>query len=62
MPDLEKIPRVRPFLRCLNIPDSEYELLKKMSVADDRSQSAFVRKLINKEWNKEKRKEVAQVG
>ncbi len=56
--------RVRPFLRCLNIPDQEVEMLKKLSMADGVSRSAIVRRLIKKEWQKFERgrKEVAQVG
>ena len=54
--------RIRPFLRCLNIPDSDWELLKRMSLDDGRSLSSFTRKLIKKEWQKEKKKEFATVG
>lgn len=54
----EKKSRVRPFSRCLNLPDSEWELLRRMSLNDGRSLSSFARKLIKKEWQKsEKRKE-----
>ena len=54
--------RTSPFLRCSNIPDSDWELLKRMSLDDGRSLSSFTRKLIKKEWQKEKKKEFATVG
>jgi len=55
--------RVRPFLRCLNIPDTEWLLLKSMSERDSRSLSSFIRMLIKKEWQKlERRREATQVG
>ena len=58
MNNLESNIRVRPFLRCLNIPDKEWELLKKMSINYEGSLSALVRKLIKNEWQKyERRKE-----
>ena len=63
MEDTNKL-RVRPFLRCLNIPDQEWEILKRLTANYEGSASALVRKLIKKEWQKYERgrKEVAQVG
>ena len=61
MDDKENL-RVRPFLRCLNIPDKEWEMLKKMSVNYEGSLSALIRKLIKKEWDKERKKELTSVG
>lgn len=54
--------RIRPFSRCLNIPDAEWEMLKELSANYEGSLSALVRKLIKKEWQKERSKELAQVG
>lgn len=48
--------RVRPFLRCLNIPDLEWGLLKQLSANDNRSLSNCVRVLIKKEYSRNSRR------
>lgn len=54
--------RIRPFLRCVNIPDKEWGMLKELSENYEGSLSALIRKLIKREWQKDKKKELTAVN